>query len=80
MIDSDAHGVETLANMRYGVATARRAWLATDDVANTRAWAELDAMRKRGNARALAPARSLACKPGVRTSLSAARTATCGST
>ena len=47
VIDSDAHGVETLANVRYGVATARRAWLTPDDVANTRPWPELDAMRKR---------------------------------
>ena len=39
VIDSDAHGTETLANMRYGVATARRAWLTKDDVANTRTWA-----------------------------------------
>ncbi len=49
VIDSDAHGVETLANVRYGVATARRAWLTPDDVANTRSWPELDAMRKRGS-------------------------------
>ena len=36
VIDSDAHRTETLANMRWGVATARRAWLAREDVANTR--------------------------------------------
>jgi DNA polymerase (family 10) len=48
VIDSDAHGVERLVNVRYGVATARRAWLTADDVANTRSWAELDGMRKRG--------------------------------
>ena len=36
MIDSDAHGTETLRNIRYGVATARRAWIGPDDVANTR--------------------------------------------
>ena len=30
VIDSDAHGAETLANMRYGVATARRAWLTAE--------------------------------------------------
>jgi DNA polymerase (family 10) len=45
-IDSDAHGTETLANLRYGIATARRAWIGPDAVANTRPWAELDAMRK----------------------------------
>jgi DNA polymerase (family 10) len=48
VIDSDAHGVETLANMRWGVATARRAWLTAEQVVNTRPWAEVDAMRKRG--------------------------------
>jgi DNA polymerase (family 10) len=50
VIDSDGHGTETLANVRYGVATARRAWLTASDVANTRPWDELDALRKRGAA------------------------------
>ena len=27
LIDSDAHGAETLTNVRFGIATARRAWL-----------------------------------------------------
>jgi DNA polymerase (family X) len=47
-IDADAHGVETLANIVYGVATARRAWLTTEHVANARPWKELDKLRKRG--------------------------------
>jgi DNA polymerase (family 10) len=47
VIDSDAHRTTTLANMEYGVYTARRAWLGPEQVANTRPWAELDAMRKR---------------------------------
>ena len=47
VIDSDAHGVSTLANMRYGVATARRAWLTKAQVANTRTWPQLDKLRKR---------------------------------
>jgi DNA polymerase (family 10) len=47
VIDSDAHWTRTLANMKYGVATARRAWLTAADVANTRPWPELDKMRKR---------------------------------
>jgi len=51
-IDSDAHGVETLANIRFGVATARRGWITAAQVANTRPWEELDSMRKRGRARA----------------------------
>ncbi len=45
-IDSDGHGTETLANARYGVATARRAWIGPESIANTRPWDELDAMRK----------------------------------
>ncbi len=47
LIDSDAHRVHTLAVMRWGVVTARRAWLSAADVANTRSWAEFDALRKR---------------------------------
>jgi DNA polymerase (family 10) len=50
VIDSDAHWTRTLANMKYGVATARRAWLTAADVANTRPWAELDKVRKRSRA------------------------------
>jgi DNA polymerase (family 10) len=47
VIDSDAHWPRTLANMRYGVATARRAWLTAAQVANTRPWSEVDQLRKR---------------------------------
>jgi DNA polymerase (family 10) len=50
VIDSDAHWPRTLANMRYGVATARRAWLTADQVANTRTWKQLAKLRKRGRA------------------------------
>ena len=42
LINSDAHKIETLQNnMRWGIATARRAWLTAADVANTRPWKEL---------------------------------------
>ncbi len=47
VIDSDAHRTRTLANMRWGVATARRAWLTREQVANTRPWAELQRSRER---------------------------------
>jgi DNA polymerase (family 10) len=47
VIDSDAHRTRTLANMRWGIATARRAWLTADDVRNTRSWSELARSRKR---------------------------------
>jgi DNA polymerase (family X) len=46
VIDSDAHRTRTLQNMRWGVATARRAWLTREDVANTRSWPELQRLRK----------------------------------
>jgi DNA polymerase (family 10) len=47
LIDSDAHWTRTLANMRWGVATARRAWLRREDVANTRPSSEFAKLRKR---------------------------------
>jgi DNA polymerase (family X) len=47
VIDSDAHRTATLQNMRWGIATARRAWLERKDVANTLPWAELSMLRKR---------------------------------
>jgi DNA polymerase (family X) len=47
VIDSDAHRPQTLANMRWGILTARRAWLSAADVANTRPWSELQRLRKR---------------------------------
>jgi DNA polymerase (family 10) len=39
VLNTDAHGVDTLGNMAYAVATARRAWLTAADVANTKPWA-----------------------------------------
>jgi DNA polymerase (family X) len=48
VVNSDAHWPHTLRNMRYGVATARRAWLTAEQVANTRPWAEVARLRKRG--------------------------------
>ncbi len=40
VLSTDAHGIDTLDNMAYAVATARRAWLTAADVANTRGWRE----------------------------------------
>ena len=40
VLNTDAHGIETLDNMQYAVATARRAWLTAGDVANTKGWGE----------------------------------------
>ena len=47
VIDSDAHRVGGFTVARYGIATARRAWLTADDVANTRPWPEVQALRPR---------------------------------
>jgi DNA polymerase (family 10) len=47
LIDSDAHGAERLEHVRWGIATARRAWLEPRHVANTRPWPEFAALRKR---------------------------------
>ncbi|HEY2334912.1 MAG TPA: DNA polymerase/3'-5' exonuclease PolX [Solirubrobacterales bacterium] len=47
VLNTDAHGVETLNNMDYAVATARRAWLTAGDVANARSWGEFKKLRKR---------------------------------
>jgi DNA polymerase (family 10) len=57
VINSDSHGVETLANIRYGVATARRGWVTKKQVANTRTWKQLDKLRKRGKAAPAAAAK-----------------------
>ncbi|HUC07279.1 MAG TPA: DNA polymerase/3'-5' exonuclease PolX [Solirubrobacterales bacterium] len=47
VLNTDAHGVETLNNMSYAVATARRAWLGPEDIANTRSWADFKKLTKR---------------------------------
>ena len=46
-LNTDAHGTDTLSNVVYGLATARRAWLTADQVANTRPWRDLARLRKR---------------------------------
>ena len=77
--NTDAHGVDTLANMRYSVATARRAWLSAEQVANTRPWRSFAPLRKRRRRRARTapgvaaadarPAARSRLSPGVRTSV-----------
>ncbi len=48
VISTDAHRPATFTRVpRYGIATARRAWLTAAEIANTKPWAELDTMRKR---------------------------------
>ncbi len=50
-LNTDAHGTDTLVNMAYAGATARRAWLTADQIANTRPWREFSRMRKRARAK-----------------------------
>jgi DNA polymerase (family 10) len=40
-IDSDAHRIEELDNLRWGTAMARRAWLSAGQVLNTRSRSDL---------------------------------------
>jgi len=47
VLNTDAHGVDTLDNMAYAVATARRAWLTAAHIANTRGWSEFKKLLKR---------------------------------
>jgi DNA polymerase (family 10) len=51
LVNSDAHGANTLGATRWGVATARRAWLGPDQVANALPWEQFAALRKRARSR-----------------------------
>ena len=46
-INSDAHSVDGMHIMPYGIATARRSWISAADVINTRPVAEMLALLKR---------------------------------
>lgn len=46
-ISTDAHSIDGLKHMKYGVAQARRGWLEKEDVINTRSWKELQKLFKR---------------------------------
>jgi len=52
LIDSDAHGAERLEHVKWAVATARRAWLGPEQIANTRSWKAFAGLRKRAKAAA----------------------------
>lgn len=47
-VSTDAHAARTLANMRYGLHTARRGWIEKKDVINTRPLGELMKILKKG--------------------------------
>lgn len=46
-VNSDAHSVPDLDNLRFGIGQARRGWLAPQDVLNTRSLAQLRPLLKR---------------------------------
>jgi DNA polymerase (family 10) len=48
VLNTDAHRVATLDNMRFGIATARRAGLTKAEIANTKPWRSFNALRKPG--------------------------------
>jgi DNA polymerase (family X) len=50
VINCDAHRTSGFEVVRYGIATARRAWLTSSQIANTRAWEDLAAQRSRRRA------------------------------
>ncbi|MCW2972147.1 MAG: hypothetical protein JWN72_420, partial [Thermoleophilia bacterium] len=50
VIDSDAHGPNTLGLVEHGVAIARRAGLTAEQVLNTRSWAQIRELQKRWRA------------------------------
>jgi DNA polymerase (family 10) len=47
VISSDAHSINALQQVRWGVITARRAWLRPEDVLNTRPYDELRSLLRR---------------------------------
>ena len=50
VINCDAHRTSGFEVVRYGVATARRAWLTQSQIANTQTWTDLAAQRSRQQA------------------------------
>ena len=50
LVNTDAHSVRNFGLLPFGIATARRAWLTAEQVANTRPWAEFAPLRKRAAA------------------------------
>jgi len=47
VISTDAHRVHELANMRLGVAQARRAWIGPDQIVNARPWTAVKKLMKK---------------------------------
>ena len=47
VISSDGHQISALSNLEFGVAQARRAWLGSDQILNTRPWGEVKKLLKK---------------------------------
>ena len=47
-VTSDGHQLRAQGYVELAVGQARRGWLAKDDVLNTRTWADLDKLRRKG--------------------------------
>jgi DNA polymerase (family 10) len=47
VISSDSHQLSALANLEFGVAQARRAWLGPDQILNTCPWGEVKRLLKK---------------------------------
>jgi DNA polymerase (family 10) len=45
-VTTDAHSTKALGYRELGIAQARRAWLTTDQVLNTRPWRDVAKLRK----------------------------------
>ena len=45
-VTTDAHSAAALANVEFGIAQARRAWLTKEQVLNTRSWREIERWRR----------------------------------
>jgi DNA polymerase (family 10) len=46
-LSTDAHSVNSLGYMRFGIDQARRGWLTAEDVVNTRPWEQLKDLLRR---------------------------------
>jgi DNA polymerase (family 10) len=47
VVSSDAHQISAQGYVEFGIGQARRAWLAADQIANTRTWAQLKKLMKK---------------------------------
>jgi DNA polymerase (family 10) len=47
VINTDSHRTKGFTVARFGIATARRAWLTADQVVNTQPWDAVQALRPR---------------------------------